>query len=79
MEGVDNSFYFAIRGDPVFPSNLSLAQSLKAQCQSLPPFYGEVIKLWEKISVCSKLGAEKKLSEQLWNNKFILSNSNSID
>ena len=42
-------------------------------------FYGEVIELWEKFSVCSKLTAEQILSEQLWNNKFILSNSKSID
>ena len=38
-----------------------------------------MIKLWEKFSVCSKLTAEQILSEQLWNNKFILSNSKSID
>ena len=42
-------------------------------------FYSEVIKLWEKFSVCSKLTDERILSEQLWNNKFILSNSKSID
>ena len=38
-----------------------------------------MIKLWEKFSVCSKLTAEQILSEQLWNNKFILSNSKSTD
>ena len=53
--------------------------SLKAKCESLPAFCSEVIKLWEKFSVCSKLTAEQILSEQLWNNKFILSNSKSID
>ena len=66
-------------GDSVFDSNLSLVPSLKAKCESLPAFYGEVIKLWEKFSVCSKLTAEEILSEQLWNNKFILSKSKSID
>ena len=38
-----------------------------------------MIKLWENFSVCSKLTAEQILSEQLWNNKFILSNSKSTD
>ena len=66
-------------GDSVFHSNLSLVPSLKAKCESLPAFYSEVIKLWEKFSVCSKLTAEQILSEQLRNNKFILSNSKSVD
>ena len=61
-------------GETDFHSNLSLEPSLKAQCKSLPAFYGEVIKLWEKFSLCSKLTAKQILSEQLWNNKFILSN-----
>ena len=72
-------FLLPLGGDSVFHSNLSLAPSLKAKCESLPAFYSEVIKLWEKFSVCSKLTAEQILSEQLWNNKFILSNSKSID
>ena len=72
-------FLLPLGGDSVFNSNLSLAPSLKAKCESLPAFYSEVIKLWEKFSVCSKLTAEQILSEQLWNNKFILSNSKSID
>ena len=40
-----------------------------------------MIKLWEKFSVCSKWTAEQILLdlEQLRNNKFILSNSKSID
>ena len=32
-----------------------------------------------EVFSCSKLTAEQILSEQLWNNKFILSNSKSID
>ena len=66
-------------GNSVFHSHLSLAPSFKAKCESLPAFYGKVIKLWEKFSVCSKFTAKQVLSEQLWNNKFILSNSKSID
>ena len=78
MEGVGDSFSLAIWvGGLCFHSNLSLAPSLKAQCES-PAFYGDVIKLWEKFSICSKLTAEQILLEQLWNNKFILSNSKSI-
>ena len=46
---------------------------------AVPALCGEVIKLWQKLSVFSKLTAEQILSEQLWYNKFILSNSNSID
>ena len=38
-----------------------------------------MIKLWEKLSIRSKLTAEQILSEQLWNNIFVLSNSKSID
>ena len=73
-------FLLPLGGDSsVFHSNLSLVLSLKAKCESLSAFYSEVIKLLEKSSVCSKLTAERKLSEQLWNNKFILSNSKSID
>ena len=72
-------FLLPLGGDSVFHSNLSLAPSLRVQCKSHPAFYGEVIKLWEKFSVCSKLTAEQILPEQLWNNKFILSNSKSID
>ena len=79
MEELATHFLMLLGGDSVFHSNLRLAPSLKAQCESLPTFYGEVIKLWEKFSVCSKLTAEQILSEQLWNNKFIPSNSNSID
>ena len=79
MEGVSNLSSLALGGDSVFHSNLSLALSLKAKCESLPAFYSEVIKQWEKFSVCSKLTAEQILSEQLWNHKFILSNSKSID
>ena len=51
-------FLLPLGGDSVFQSNLSLAPSLKAKCESLPTFYSEVIKLWEKFSVCSKLRAE---------------------
>ena len=79
MEGVSNLFSLAIRGRLCFHSNLSLAPSLKAKWESLPAFYSEVIKLWEKFSVCSKLTAEQILSDKLWNNKSILSNSKSID
>ena len=80
MEGVGKSFSLAIRGeDSVFHSNSSLTPTLKVQCESLPAFYGEVIKLWEKFSVSSKLTAEQIILEQPWNNKFILSNSNSMD
>ena len=38
-----------------------------------------MIKLWQNVSVCSKLTTEKILSEQLWSNKFILSNSKNIE
>ena len=72
-------FLLPLGGTLIFIQILSLAPNLKAKCESLPAFYGEVIKLWEKFSVCSKLTAEQILSEQLWNNKFILSNSKSID
>ena len=52
-------------GDSIFHSNLTLALSLETKCESLLAFYSEVIKLWEKFSVCSKLTAEQILSEQL--------------
>ena len=58
-------FLLPLGGDFVFNSILSLAPSFKAKCESLPAFYWEVIKLWEKFSVCSKLTAEQTLSEQL--------------
>ena len=38
-------FLFPFEGDSVFHLNLSLAPSLKAQSESLPAFYSEVIKL----------------------------------
>ena len=77
MEGVATHFLLPLGRDSIFHLNLSLAPSLKAQCRGLPAFYSKMIKLWEKFSVCSKLTTEQILSEQLWNNKFIVSNSRS--
>ena len=65
-------------GEKIFQTNLSLEQSNKAICNKLPKFYKELLNLWQSLSTGEINELEFVLTQNLWNNAFVLSGNNSL-
>ena len=63
-------------GKKIFHTNLFLEQSNKAICNKLPKFYKELLDLWQSLSKGEINELEFVLTQNLWNNAFILSGNN---
>ena len=67
-----------LRGEKIFHTNLFLEQSNKEICNKLPKFYKELLDLWQSLSKGEINELEFVLTQNLWNNAFILSGNNPL-
>ena len=65
-------------GEKIFHTNISLEQSKKAICNKLPKFYKELLDLWQSLSTGEINELEFVLTQNLWNNAFVLSGNNPL-
>ena len=65
-------------GEKIFHTNLSSEQSNKAICNELPKFYKELLDLWQSLSTGEINELEFVLTQNLWNNAFVLSGNNPL-
>ena len=65
-------------GEKTFHTNLFLEQSNKAICNKLPKFYKELLELCQSLSKREINELEFVLTQNLWNNAFILSGNNPL-
>ena len=65
-------------GEKIFHTNLSLEQSNKAICNKFPKFYKELLDLWQSLSTGEINELEFVLTQNLWNNAFVLSGNNPL-
>ena len=63
-------------GEKIFHTNLFLEQSNKEICNKLPKFCKELLDLWQSLSKGEIDEFEFVLTQNLWNNAFILSGNN---
>ena len=75
---IPNVLLKVVGGVSLFHSNLALSDACKLKIDNYPEFYKSIVDLWIRISATDPQSKHGILSQDLWNNKYILIKSKPI-